>query len=407
VELQVSLPSEEEKRAEVSETDVKTMGSEQKSLQCPRTPTTLRDALARGKQSVSQLEQQQSSSVFSEGRNPKEDGTHESTSRDSPIFADRSASPDSSPFLEQEDSLHSTSERNYLEGFYDMGRSKFTSKQSFQEANYLSSLSSNTFSNQSIMSMDEKRKGGILGSTKSGEVFTSPMSFNRNQTQFAFRVEPVEGTSLLGTELPSTMSPGPSMRSGHSMAHSIISVSPRGNTPKGNSEFDYLRPSPSKRSRVELDPTETLPENDDEDKSKVSKISEQSSGKELADGNASTETNQAKSDIGFKAGTIMESQAKDDASPLDDQNEPSNASSETQNRPSLLEPPEDLRDAIQKSLSYKQNISQALLPSSMRSHSDSPPGKQLFMFSKYYQDEELNDFSHPQDLFSRTVTKRN
>jgi len=473
MELHGSLTPDEEKKVAVTDLEVKNVDSEQKANQFPRGPTTLRDVLSRRKNTTPQPEQREPPAASPERRDPKEYSSYESVSRDSFMSADRSASPESSPFLEQEDSLHSTSERNYLEGFYDIGRSRYTSKQSFQDVNYLSSLSSNTFSNQSIMSIDEKRKGGILGSTKSGEAFTSPMSFNRDYSQFAFRVEPLEGTSLLGTELPSTMSPGPSMRSGHSMAHSIISVSPRGDTPKGNSEFDYLRPSPAKRGRAELDPIETLPEHDDEDKSKGSEPSAPSSSHESADTNAPNtnshlkieeevqdhtfQDNQAQNDgfLGdefksdvfkddmfedsmfednvFQQGTLQEKdfqpeeiknedfdcafhdfleeeflveEPPESVSPIDAAVHPesSNASNDAPNRPALLEPPEDPREGIQKSLSYKHNILSAISSSSMRSHSDSPPG---FVFSDADKEKATPDpegappdqYVIPEDLF--------
>jgi hypothetical protein len=180
-----------------------------------RSPKTLRDALAHGKTSNSpSLDNSQPSPI------------NTSNARDQNRFSvEGLGSPDSSPFLEQEDSLHSTSERNYernyMGGFCDVAQPKFSSKQSFQDVSYLSSMSSNTFSNQSMIS-----------------------SAN-DQQKFAFRIATDAGNPL--GELSSLKSPGPSMRSGHSLARSIISVSPRGDTPKHNPGFDYLRRSPSKQ----------------------------------------------------------------------------------------------------------------------------------------------------------------
>jgi hypothetical protein len=217
-----------------------------------RSPKTLREALAQGTTSITHyVDHTVPAPIDTTDMNESnEQGYHEN-------------SPDSSPFLEQEDSLHSTSERNYMDNIYDMGRSRFASKNSFQEVSYLSSLSSATFSNQSIVSSfnEDPRKGVTNVSTR----------------QFALRVDDAtEATNPPGSELPSTMSPGPSMRSTHtamspgpsmrsthSMAQSIISVSPRGDTPKYNPdtskynhEFHYLMNSPSRQSGVDAEPSE-------------------------------------------------------------------------------------------------------------------------------------------------------
>jgi hypothetical protein len=107
-------------------------------------------------------------------------------------------------FLEQEDSLHSMSGRNY-----------------FEEGAYIGSLSdSNTFSMLSSM--------------------------NDTPSNTAFRKYGVE----------SAMSPGPSMRSGHSMAHSIISTTPTAHSTARNADFDYLLKTPSTSKTSGADPEE-------------------------------------------------------------------------------------------------------------------------------------------------------
>lgn len=137
-----------------------------------------------------------------------------------------------SPFMEQEESLHSTSERNfdrrYMDGFYATGHPKYAPpRQAFpqQEGGYMSSLSSNTFSTQSMLSAANE------------------------QPQFMLRI----GTETLHPL--GEMSPGPSMRSGHSLAHSIISMSPRVETSRHGSAFEYLN-SPSRHSNYDFDPIE-------------------------------------------------------------------------------------------------------------------------------------------------------
>jgi hypothetical protein len=109
-------------------------------------------------------------------------------------------------FLEQEDSLHSMSGRNY-----------------FEEGAYLSSMSgSNAFS------------------------MMSSMNDQYTPSNTAFRKYGVE----------SAMSPGPSMRSGHSMAHSIISTTPTAHSTARNADFDYLLKTPSTSKTSPADPGE-------------------------------------------------------------------------------------------------------------------------------------------------------
>jgi hypothetical protein len=224
----------------------------QKNLAYRRSPKTLRDALALGKASISKFDSTSSSPI--DTTNLQGSNERGFNILKTPTSTDRPASPDSSPYLEQEDSLHSTSERNYMDNVYDMGRAKLSSKQSFGEVAYLSSLSSNTFGNQSMISSVNEGVN-TTATHQSGNILS-----HVPQQQFAFRVDPTsEAANLLGSDLPSTMSPGPSMRSAHSMAQSMISVSPRGgDTPKFNPEFTYLMKSPSKRSAVDADPSEPI-----------------------------------------------------------------------------------------------------------------------------------------------------
>lgn len=204
-----------------------------------RSPKTLRDALAQGTTSITQSVDYNAPAPINTS------GFH-----DSIISADGSVSLDSSPFLEQEESLHSTSERNYMNTFHDIERSRFPPQNTLQEVSYLASLSSMS---QSMMStFEDPRRIGV-----------SPASRH-------FAITASDGTNLLGTEfLPTAMSPGPSMRSthtamspgpsmrsGHSLAQSIISVSPRGDTPQHNPDFDYLTKSPSRLSGVDAEPSE-------------------------------------------------------------------------------------------------------------------------------------------------------
>jgi hypothetical protein len=81
-----------------------------------RSPKTLQEALAQGTTSITQyVNHTLAPSIDTIGTNKSnEQGFHESM-----IFADGLVSPDSSPFLEQEGLLHSTSERKYMENIYD------------------------------------------------------------------------------------------------------------------------------------------------------------------------------------------------------------------------------------------------------------------------------------------------
>ena len=127
-----------------------------------------------------------------------------------------------SAFLEQEESLHSTSDRNFDRRCTvtdATGNPKYAPpRQTFQhqEGGYLSSLSTNTHSTTSMIS-------------------------SANTPYSAFRMGN-EMTNPLGE-----MSPRASMRSGHSLAQSIISMSPRVEVSKQNSEFEYLLNTPSGR----------------------------------------------------------------------------------------------------------------------------------------------------------------
>jgi hypothetical protein len=128
-----------------------------------------------------------------------------------------------SPCLEQEESLHSTSDRNFDRRIDVVGHPKYApSKQTFQqqEGGYLSSLSTHTYSTTSMISSAND----------------APQVGN-------------DGPNPLGE-----MSPRVSMRSGHSLAQSIVSMSPRVETSKQNSDFEYLLNTPSGRAGIESDP---------------------------------------------------------------------------------------------------------------------------------------------------------
>jgi hypothetical protein len=130
--------------------------------------------------------------------------------------------------LKQDESMHSSSERFHMDSFYSGRKLQVTSKSSFNEA-YLSSLSSNTFSNQSIMSQS------IVSSIK------SPAARSQNE-RIAFLLDPTPEYSAqtMKSEFSSALSPGPSARSGHSIANSIISASPMSaaQSPEFNADFD-------------------------------------------------------------------------------------------------------------------------------------------------------------------------
>lgn len=138
----------------------------------------------------------------------------------------------------QDESMHSSSERNHIDEFYGRRRVQVTSKSSFNEA-YLSSLSSNTFSNQSIMSQS------IVSSMK------SPAARSQNE-RIAFRLDPTPeySTQTMKSEFTNALSPGPSARSGHSIANSIISASPMSaaQSPDFEADFDVFFVENEKKS---------------------------------------------------------------------------------------------------------------------------------------------------------------
>eukprot|EP00934_Nitzschia_sp_Nitz4_P000421 Nitzschia sp. Nitz4//scaffold20_size174350//36484//44038//NITZ4_002087-RA/size174350-processed-gene-0.262-mRNA-1//1//CDS//3329541764//421//frame0 len=159
-----------------------------------RSPKTLREALAEGKSSVCQSFDY---SQFSPANGAGNVGHLSVDSED----------------IEPEESLHSTSARNF-DPFYATGQPRYASaRQSFQqqEGGYVSSLSSHTFTVQSMISTGNEPSALMV------------------------RVG-AEGPSALG-DLASARSTGPSM-SGRSLAHSIISVSPTACAPNLSAEFE-------------------------------------------------------------------------------------------------------------------------------------------------------------------------
>lgn len=133
-------------------------------------------------------------------------------------------------------SMHSTSGRKHAEHFYRMGRVHITSKTNCNDT-VMSSLSGNTQSLQSTMSQSVASK------------MKSPTTKNSQKTSFLLNPTPEYSSQTHESELVERLSPGPSSRSGHSFANSIISASPRA---------DYR--SPSLRERVNTSFMDTLEE---------------------------------------------------------------------------------------------------------------------------------------------------
>lgn len=133
--------------------------------------------------------------------------------------------------FEQEESMHSMVEKHYLDNFYQMGRVDVTTK-NYHDA-YLSSLSSNTFSIQSITSQS-------VGTLK------SPASQNQKEyvggSKLLSTLDPTpeysSSTQTMKSEILVALSPGPSNRSAHSFANSINSVSPKSRAPTLKSDND-------------------------------------------------------------------------------------------------------------------------------------------------------------------------
>ena len=121
--------------------------------------------------------------------------------------------------VNQDDSMHSMSEQNHFSGFYQVG--KFNGNET-----YLSSLSSATFSNQSIMSQS------IASTVKQAQ--NEKMAFLLDPT-------PEYSNQSMKSELLAGLSPGPSNRSARSFANSIVSASPNSAAPPSpsfNADFD-------------------------------------------------------------------------------------------------------------------------------------------------------------------------
>ncbi|KAL3909336.1 MAG: hypothetical protein SGILL_008125, partial [Bacillariaceae sp.] len=137
-----------------------------------------------------------------------------------------------------DESMHSVTERQYLDGFYQMGNIQVTSTKAPNEA-YLSSLSTNTFSNASIMSQS-------LAST-----MKTPASRQNQGEKVAFLLEPTPEYSnqTMKSEMLIGLSPGPSNRSGRSFANSIVSASPCSAAPASpvfDADFDAYFSEPNK-----------------------------------------------------------------------------------------------------------------------------------------------------------------
>lgn len=136
--------------------------------------------------------------------------------------------------VEQEESLHSTSEHNFDRKWMDStGQPRYApSYQSFQqqEGGYLSSLSGNDFSAVSMISSAQEQK------------------------HLSIRAA-IEETAQLGDITT------PTMRSAHSMAHSIVSITspPAEATGRKSNEFEYLSVTPSQRAMVNTPQNNAIP----------------------------------------------------------------------------------------------------------------------------------------------------
>jgi hypothetical protein len=126
-------------------------------------------------------------------------------------------------------SMHSSSGRKHTDHFNRVGRMHVASKTNCNDT-VISSLSGNTQSLQSVASK-----------------MMSPINKNSQKTPFLLDPMPEHSSQTIKSELVGMLSPGPSNRSGHSVANSIISASPRG---------DYR--SPSLRERVNTSFMDTL-----------------------------------------------------------------------------------------------------------------------------------------------------
>jgi len=224
------------------------------------------------------------------------------------VLPDSLSGESSDSLLDQEDSLHSTSERNYannkyMNKFCELGRARFASKQSFQEGSFLGSMSTAQSMISSVQNGEQTRTKGFVertGYPNSGQKALAPNhslqetsylgSISTNQsmisniqtgastldsrqplsnsgantekrsTQTFVSNEPRDRTARDGHHL--TVSPGPSLRSSHSLAQSIISVSPRNEGSATSDNFGYLARS-SKSSGV--DPKESHSREEPED----------------------------------------------------------------------------------------------------------------------------------------------
>jgi hypothetical protein len=111
--------------------------------------------------------------------------------------------------------MHSTSGRSH---FYQMGRLHVTARNNCNDT-CVSSLSSNT--NQSIMSQS-------IASRSIASKMKSPANKRNQNSSFLLDPTPEYSTQTMRSEMSGPiLSPGPSNRSGHSFANSIISASPR------------------------------------------------------------------------------------------------------------------------------------------------------------------------------------
>ncbi|KAG7353527.1 hypothetical protein IV203_002882 [Nitzschia inconspicua] len=155
--------------------------------------------------------------------------------------------------VQQDESMHSMTDREYLDGFYQMGRLHVIAKSRVNEA-YLSSLSSNTWTTQSIMSQS------LASSMK------SPVGKLAQSEKKAFLLEPTPEYSnqTMKSEILIGLSPGPSNRSTRSFANSIVSASPNSarQSPTFDADFDAF-------FKETLEPIESFGQGSDKDSAEL------------------------------------------------------------------------------------------------------------------------------------------
>jgi len=237
------LPTKQKQVTSDSNDENKTVNENQeKCFEDELDQTFADDDSLRSRTSMTSLEQEETMHSASQMPGESMHSTNEMPGESMRSMSERQGESMHSMSGRQKRSLHSTSGRKHAEHFYRMGRIHVISKNNCNDT-VTSSLSGNTQSLQSTTSQSvaSKMKSPTNKPSQKTSSLLDPTPEHSSQA--------IESGIFGKSELVGMLSPGPSNRSGHSFANSIISASPRA---------DYQ--SPSLRDPVNTSFMDTLEE---------------------------------------------------------------------------------------------------------------------------------------------------